>query len=821
MIKNYFFVAIRNFIRHKLYSFIAVAGLAFGLACAILIGLYVQEELSFDAWLSDSQRIFRVDIVMHPQGLEPVNLGGSPIPLGESMAAELPGIAAQTHFTNQSYTVEVNHQRYWEWGVAVGHDFFNVIRLPLVEGDPAKVFEHPDAVVITQATARKYFGDVSPIGKTLLFDGNKARIVTGIVKDLPYNTQFSGNIFIPYQPPPPDAGSNMQVERDFERTSSWIRFPASTYVRLAPGVSQSSIEAQIPQLFARHISTATLASVASVVNRPIKDFISAKVVPLRDVHLTADYHHGMKPGNSLTTVYGLIAIALLILLIAGLNFTNLATARAFLRSREVGLRKAVGARRKQLVVQFLAESVLTATLALVFALATVELLLPAYGNFLGHEVVFDYVRNWRFSMIVVAGTVVVGLLGGIYPALVLSGFSPAAAFRPTAVNPTRSAALRTALVVIQFAISIGLGIAVIVMFAQIKYARQIDLGFNHDNMVMLSLYKSGLTPSAQESLMQTLSRSPDITGVALSSKAPADEGDELSFARALGNPQKLSVQTVSISPGFAAVYGMKLIAGRMLSADRITDRNQGQGIEDGKNVVVDESTARDLGFTPQSAVGKTVEMVFARVTIAGVVRNAHFQGAQAVATPRTVYYYNPDHVNRISIRVKGGSIPDALAVIDNTWRRYAQGTPIQRWFLGDRIDQLYANAERQGIMLSAFVVIAVLISCLGLFGLAAFTAERRTKEIAIRKIFGADSGEIIRLLLRQFTIPVLLANLIAWPVAYFYLQRWLEGYAYRIDLSLIYFFAAGLSALVIAWATVIVHALHVARKKPVAALRYE
>ncbi len=820
MFRNYFVVAIRNFTRHKLYSFINVAGLTIGLACAILIGLYVRDELSFDRWLPDSERLYLVDFTMHPPGQDAVDLGGSPIPLGRSMIAELPGIEAETHLAYQADTIKIGERSFLDFVCIVDPSFFSVIRLPFAAGNPTAVFRNPNTVVLSQTAARKYFGEENPVGKLMVFDNKTTRMVTGVIRDLPYNTQFDGNIFVPYRQPPPAVAANGASQTSFE-TDEWTRFPAKTYVRLAPGVSTKSIATDIPALLLRHFSSQTITSAFSVLGVPIENIFTAKLVPLRDVHLTANIHHGVQQGDSLETVYGFAAIALLIVLTACFNFTNLATARATLRSREVGLRKMLGATRRQLMVQFLAESVMTALIAMILAFAAVEMALPAYGRFLGHAVAFDYFRNWPFTLAVIGTAVAAGLIGGFYPALVISGFRPAAALRPAAGKSSRTGLLRTALVVFQFAVSIGLGIAAIVIFAQINYAREIDLGFDKDNLVAISLEQANLPQAAEENLMRMLADEPDIEGASLSSSVPGDEGDELNFVYIPGRSEKVSVKNVSVSPEFFSIYGIKLVAGRFLSRDFGNDLNHGGGLEDGKNVVIDEYAARAFGFTPRTAIGKRIKLVFAQATVVGVVKNALFQGAQAIGTSPTIYYYNPTHTRRVTVRLKGGHIPEALASLDADWNRFVPDVPVTRWFLDEKLNNLYAGAEKQGVLLAVFVGIAIAIAALGLFGLAAFTVAQRTKEIGIRKVFGARTSEIVRLLLWQFSIPVLAANLVAWPVAYFYLRHWLEGYAYHISLNPLVFLTAGLAALFVAWATVIAHAVAVARRNPIEALRYE
>ena len=815
MFWNYLTSALRNFARHKLYSFINIAGLAVGLACAIFILLFLQDEISFDAWIPDSQNLYRVEMTGHMPGTEPMRLARGPFLLGPTMLAELPEVTGQTRIAPQASTVTFGHRTFSEHVNTVDPDFFKTIKLPLIDGSPANVFTHPDSVVLSQTMARKYFGDVDPMGKLLTFDAAHPLTITGVMRDLPHNTQLDGGIFVPF--------TSKAVRLAESSKNNWFSFQTWTYVQLAPGADPRRVESKIPGVFGRHLSPELASWLHTSVHASIEKFISADAVSFHDVHLKSDRYGGMKPGGSLTTVYGFAAIALLIMLIACFNFTNLATARAMMRAREVGLRKVVGAKRRQLVVQFLGESVLTALVALVVALAIVEILLPVYDGFLGRSIRFEYVGNWELTVVVIAIAVLAGLLGGIYPALVLSGFRPAAALKPAAAAQTGSGFLRNVLVVFQFAISIGLGVATIVVFAQIGHARQLDLGFNQDNMVVVDLSGAGMTPSATDSILHALTSGPSIAGVALSDKVPFQEEDNFTTATIPGNPQSISFRRIVISPEFPVVYGMKVLAGRLLSRDRGKDvsREPGGDISNGTNLIIDASAAHALGFTPESAVGKKVKIQSAQVTIVGVIQDALFHGARTVAVSPAIYYYRPKSLGTLSIRVKSEHVQDGLAFIDATWHRFAPGAAIQRHFLDDSFDKLFAADEKEGAMFGIFVGVAIFIACLGLFGLAAFTAERRNREIGVRKVFGARTRDIVWLLLWQFSIPVLIANVVAWPIAWYYLQHWLEGYAYRIALSPFYFIAAGALALIIAWLTVIGHALRVARANPVHALHYE
>ena len=381
--------------------------------------------------------------------------------------------------------------------------------------------------------------------------------------------------------------------------------------------------------------------------------------------------------------------------------------------------------------------------------------------------------------------------------------------------------VRTILVIFQFAVSIGLAIAAAVIFSQIRFANRLDLGFDRDNIILVSASRADLSQRALESMAREILSLPGVAGVALSNKVPGDGNSPMNLVRLPATGANVQVMTYSVSPDFAAVYGVKLEAGRFASQDRGTDLHHGAGPEDGRNVLIDDHAARAFGFTPDSAVGKTIDLLGGRVTIVGVVHNVLFAGAQAVQVSPTVFYTDPDLYSDMSVRLKAGHIPETLTAIDRIWRRYIPAKPIYSRFVEESLNQLYVDAERQGALLSIFVILAVFIASLGLFGLAAVVVERRTKEMGIRKIVGAKARDIIRLLLWQFSIPVLLANAIAWPVAYYCLRHWLEGYAYRISLNPGYFVAAGFTALFIAWITVFAHAARVARANPIHALRYE
>ncbi|HXR95842.1 MAG TPA: FtsX-like permease family protein [Rhizomicrobium sp.] len=415
-------------------------------------------------------------------------------------------------------------------------------------------------------------------------------------------------------------------------------------------------------------------------------------------------------------------------------------------------------------------------------------------------------------------------MSGIYPALVLSGFRPAFALRASGANPQGSGMVRTTLVVLQFAVSIGLGIAALVMFVQVSFAHGLDLGLKKDGIVIIDWNVPAAAAGAR-SFAEALKTNPGISGVAFSDDIPFSSDDRNFDVHVPGRATAEMFRNVPASPDYIRLYGIRLLAGRLLSENRGEDflsipKLMGQDSAPA-NVLIGASGARRLGYSPDQALGKSFYMHKALVTIVGVVADVRMDGPKS-PVPGIIYYYWPTvSPSYMSVRLSGYHVADTLSFIDHTWHRFAPDTAIKRHFLSDSFEQQFRADEREGAIFGLFVGIAIFIACLGLFGLAAFSTERRTKEIGLRKTFGAKTKDIVWMLLWQFSIPVLAANLIAWPVAYYYLHNWLEGYAYRISLSPLYFVGAGAAALLIAWATVIVHAAHVARANPVHALRYE
>jgi putative ABC transport system permease protein len=824
MIGNYLTIALRNISRHKLHSFINIAGLAVGLACVIFVLLFIRDELSYDKWIPGTQNLYRVEKLYYGQAREAFSIALLPFPMTEVMRNEIPEVTSATRLLYVNMTLFAGDRQFKQRVAEVDPNFFRIVKLPLAKGDPASIFKDPESVVLSESVARKYFGTTDALGKILRTTANcesaddmavcRGRLVplrvTGIMQDIPENSHLDGDMFVP---------NTSITDRLGERVKKdWFTPGGYGYVALAPGARPETVVSKMAPLLDRNIP------LEAGDRRKGSQRYTIHLSRFTDVHLTSGRWRGNeKPSGSWTTLYGVGIVGLLILFVACFNFMNLATAQASLRAREIALRKTHGASRGQLIVQFLGEAVLTALLSLLLALALVEILRPAFERMLQHPIAMRYDGAW---LLLLAGlAVMTGLLSGIYPALVLSGFRPSTILRSGIAGRAGSGRLQAALVVLQFAVSIGLGIAVMVVFNQISFARNIDLGIRKDNFLVVS-GNGLLTLGGREGFVQKLRSNPGILDVAVTDAVPfGTYGIGLTAAQVPGRPDPIALNQLVIGTNTVQLLGMRLVAGRLLSEGRAQDQfdahgGSARGVNEGHNILIDEAAAASFGVTPQQAVGKTIILGTSHVRIVGVLANVKFEGARE--PPRATFYvYDPHSSGSVLIRLRPGTVPQTLSFIDRAWHDFAPTKAMDRWFLDEHLGRFYQADERQGQLFGVFVGIAIFISCLGLFGLAAFTAGRRTREIGIRKAFGARTRDLVFLLLWQFSIPVLIANLIAWPIAWYWLHDWLQGFAYRIALSPLYFAAAGFAALAIAWATIFMHALRVARANPIHALRYE
>ncbi len=824
MLRHYLQMALRGFLRHKLYSFINVAGLAIALACAILILLFVRDQVSYDAWMPGTENLYRLAATFYLPGNVPMSSTGCPFPVLTAVGQKIPQVKAVVHLVAEKMTVIAADRKGYETVTVVDPNFFQVLRVPLLRGAPAQVLQQPESIVVSESMARRYFGDSDPMGKVLRVSGKlidycaphdpscygygvtHPLTVTGVMRDLPHDTQLVADFVVSNRS---QADEVTQTEKDgfWEATLG-----AYGYVELAPGARPAAVLAALDPILDGSVDFKDLGM--RVRGSQAERF---RLIPFRQVHLDNDQYGGMTPGGNRATVYGFAVIAFLIVLVACSNYMNLATARATLREREIAVRKVAGATRAQIALQVLCEAAVMALVALGVALSLAEILLPAYDRFLGEPLRLHYLTDWRLILAMVGGAVGVGLLSGTYPALVLSGFRPAAALKSGGSERSGSGMLRSVLVVSQFAVSIAVGIAAMVVFRQISYARTVDLGFNRDSVVVLRDLIN-LSPAARDSLARILRSGPGIDAAALSDTVPLDLWNSFYLTiRSDQLPTGTSIRFMRAGPTFPQLYGIRLVAGRLLSQSQDLDTPRGSSP---LPVLINSMAAHRLGYLPERAVGQTLATPWGNMRVIGVLDDVTMKGVSGLPEP-SVYLPDGGQATFLSLRVRAAQLPQALHFIETAWRSIAPSVAMDSYFLTDAFNDQFAADEKQGTMFAVFVVVAVLIGCLGLFGLAVFTAERRTKEIGIRKVSGARTNDIMRLMLWRISVPVLAANAVAWPVAYLYLHQWLEHYAYRITLNPVYFLTAGALALVIAWATVYANTLRLARTSPIHALRYE
>jgi putative ABC transport system permease protein len=806
--KNYIKIALRNLRKYKGYSFINIAGLAIGLASCALIMLYVRDELSFDRYHQNAGRIYRVNLDAGIGGTF-VKSATTAAPMAAALVQEFPEVANATRFWQTSRVlISYENNRFYEDFNWADSTVFALFDFPLALGDPRTALAQPNALVISEAMAEKYFGRENPLGKVLRYDNRVDYKVTGVMKNMPRQSHFRFD-FLGSMLTQPQASSPRWVSNSFY-----------TYLLLQPAVTPAQLEAKFPALIRKYVAP----QIQQAIGKSFDEAIAAgakwdyRLQALPEIYLHSYTQHEIGATSDIKYIYILTAIAVFVMLIAAINFMNLATARSANRAKEVGMRKVLGSVRGQLMKQFLSESVLMALLALLIALASSDLLLPLFNNLAGKELTLASGANAIFFLALFGVTLVVGLLAGVYPALVLSAFQPVAVLKGSLRSGAKSPWLRSALVVAQFAISIILLIGTGVVFQQLEYMRNKRLGFNKEQLVVLPI-ETGPAQQRYESFRQELLANPNILAVAASDVVPGRfEGDDA--FRPEGAPQEVvyPLERMRVCHDFLTTFEMEVVSGRGFSRDFVTDTSEA--------VMINETAARRMGMTPESAVGKKLTEVAAASenaitrTIIGVVKDFHIEAMHRPIDP-VVLFMQRDAMWRLSVRIRPENIPATLAFLQEKWQAFEPGYPWRYFFLDEDFGRFFQNEERQSKIFGSFTILAIAIACLGLFGLASFIAEQRTKEIGVRKVLGASVQQIILLLSKDFTKLVAIAFVMAAPAAYFVMNKWLQDFAYRTALPPGIFILAGLSALMIAWLTVSYQAIKAALTNPVESLRYE
>ncbi|THD78287.1 MAG: FtsX-like permease family protein [Phenylobacterium sp.] len=819
MFRNYLAAALRNLARNRLYAAVTIAGLAIGFAAAILIGLYVRDELTYDRSIPGHDRVFLVTETLVLTNSKPIESQVTPPMMLRQLQAEFPEIQYAARLSPPGFPANLRHgdftsseqTMYW-----ADPDFFRVMPLPTVAGSLADALEPSDGVVLTRSMARKYFGQDAPLGQILQIDGQPFH-VTAVIEDLPSNTHLTAEIFASARSPASQIAKYESIDGPLNNT-------LATYVRLRPGAGVVSMDARTASFLATRLPIPNLAELGSV--RRTLHF-----VPLTKIHLTPSTQGAFKPAADPAVIGAIALVGVLIVVVAAINFVTLMTARAARRAVEVGVRKAAGASRRDLIVQFMGEAFLYVLAAAVLAVSLAELLMPAVDALLQRKLALNYLHDPMLALAIAGALLLTALLAGAYPAFVLSAFRPSLVLKGGPGQSTGGSAVRQALVIGQFAVLVGLVLVAVTIARQTRYALNEGMRLNKDQVLLV------FASPCVEPFRDEVRKLPGVRSAACASYEALNLGDNRDAVPVHG--QKIDVSVAPVDFGFLETFGIKPIVGRLFDRARPAD-----GMLDNPAanppVILNESAVRKLGFaSPQAALGRIVtwhgiwddSQRKATFTIPpnrpseviGVVPDFTFGSVRQTILP-TMYSIGrnlPPNSIALVVKLDGSRTPETLAAIDGLWKHFGGGKPILRVFVDRFTMRLYVDTIIQGATVAIAGIIALTVAALGLFALSAYTTERRTKEIGVRKAMGASSGDILKLLLWQFTKPVIWANLIAWPAAWLILRWWLSSFAYHVDVAPWTFAAAGLGALAIAWATVFVHALSVARAKPVTALRYE
>ena len=811
MLRNYLKIAWRNIVGNPLFSTINIVGLSIGLACCIIITLFVRYEMSYDKHWVDADRIYRVTRDFFGNDLELARVAPPIAPLLKQDFAEVED-ATRILATEITLTKDETQFRETQFVLADPNvfDFFN---LEFVSGEPETALDGPLNLVLTERAAQRYFGDEDPIGQVMNIMGQADVTVTAVIRDLPDNTHMEfellGSIEILYSMFGPEA------------LDSWGSNNYFTYIRLPEGYDPANLEAQFNDFLVRHWSENAESSSRLNLQR------------LMDIHLTSNRDSEWRTNGSMATVYTFSAVALFVLLIACINFMNLTTARSTQRAKEVGVRKVVGANRQQLISQFMGESILLTAFAMVLALAIVEIMLPVFSAFLEKPLSLS-LTSADALLILAVSIVVVGVFAGSYPALYLSKFRPADVLKGPA-SGTGSALLRKSLVVLQFATSIALLIATGVVMVQMNYARNSDLGFDKARNLTSDLPFFAEFWETFEPMKVELEAHPDILSVVYSSRVPSMQNNDGQGFIAEGEQVTMenfqAIAVIKTDHEWYDHYDIEFLAGRPFRENELRVAEVTEENPVVRSVaILNESAARRFGWSPDEAIGKVIREPqrreldqFVDSEIVGVIPDIHFSSMH-LEMKATVYGPpNENYGRRISVKLAPGNPDAAIQHFEDTWKKIVPDQPAHWEFLDDRFDALYRSEQRQAQMFGVFSAFAIFVATLGLFGLASFTTERRTKEIGIRKVMGASVKDIVLLLTTDFTKLVLLANLIAWPVAYYFMSNWLNRFAYKAPFAdwAWLFVASALAALAVAWLTIALQASKAATSRPVLALRYE
>jgi len=805
MIKNYFKIAWRNIIRHKGYSGINILGLAIGIAACLLILQYVSFELSYENFHANKERIYRVKQDRYDNGKLSTEWAGGAYAVGNSFKDAIPEIEDYVKLVGNGQVIaEINNQPIKiEKVFFASGSFFKLFTYPLVEGNGKTAFDEPYTAALSETTAKKVFGTTNVVGKAIKLNRNSEYKITAVYKDAPVNSQLKPDILLSYKTFVKMVGPDNNPE------AAWEWDGCLTYLLLRKGVNPAVVEKKFKPVVDKFTAADMKKYNAAVVY---------SLMPLRDIHLYSHFMMEPGPNGDGKTVYLLLGIAIFIVLIAWVNYINLATARAIDRAREVGIRKAIGSQRRQLMVQFLSESAVLNGIALILALLIVIIAIPGFNALSGQQLSWSLFANGSFWLGLITLFVLGVFLSGIYPAFVLSGFRPIEVLKGKLISTNQGALLRKSLVVFQFAASLFLLIGTVTVYKQIQFMREQSLGINIDQTLVVTapvVQTDSTFLQQMNSFKEALKQQTSVRSVTVSTSIPGESvGWNAGGIKLVGTDESTQKQyrVIGVDYDFMKAYGMKLIAGRIFSKDYGTDD---------QSVIFNRKGLEQLGFTkPAEALGKKIDFWGKQYTIAGVTENFHQQSLREAFEP-LIFRLIPDVRGYISIKTNTEQAGQTIEHVKTEWNKFFPGNTFEYFFLDDHFNDQYKADQRFGQVFGLFTTLAILVACMGLFGLASFTTLQRTKEIGIRKVLGASVGGILKLLYREFAMLLLVAFVVAAPIAWFTTYNWQKSYAFRNSIHWTYFVLPFILIIAIALITVSFQTIKAAVANPVKSLRTE
>ncbi|MBX3238543.1 MAG: ABC transporter permease [Chitinophagaceae bacterium] len=808
MIKNYFKIAWRNLLKNKGYSVINILGLSIGMAVCLLIMLFVQHERSYDQYHAHANRIYRADIEIK-FGNNHLDLAVANPNFGETAKNDIAAVEDYARIRwYGGLLIKKGNENIRESHVAYADNaLFSIFSFPFLDGDPKTALTEPNTIVINESIARKYFNSTQVVGKTLTINDKQHRRISGVIKDIPENTHFQFRMFVP------------MFEDEYSKEKTWAGSQNyNTYLLAGVGTNTAHLHAALKKMLEKNLNT----DLQHIIGKSVTefesqgDFFKVSLMPLPDIHLHSNKIGELYGGGNPQYVYVFSAIALFILVIACINFMNLATARMSGRAREVGLRKSIGALRSSLIVQFLSESMLTAVFSMALAVGLALLALPVFNELAGKQMQAAFLTQPTVVLLLAALTGIVGILAGAYPAFYFSAFQPVKVLKGAPGNSFKRSFLRNGLVVFQFAASIVLIVGTIVIYQQMDYIRKKDIGYNREQMLVIN--NTGHLGAHVQSFKDQLLAMAGVKNVTVTGFLPTSyyrSNNSFFPTPGLDTKEAISMQKWDVDENYITTMNMKIIEGRNFDKTMGTDSNA---------VIINEAAAKFLGNKDiLNKLFYTVEDEETRALkvyrVIGVVKDFNFSSLRDEIKPLALLYGS--NTDGITVRLQSKDLPALISQIKDRWTAYSPGLPFEYSFMDEDFNTFYKAEEKTAGIFTAFAVLALFIGCMGLFGLATFTAEQRTKEIGVRKVLGAGVPTIVALLSKDFLKLVFIAIVIAGPVAYYFMSRWLADFAYRIDIEWWVFAVAGSVAVLIALLTVGYQSIKSALMNPVKALRTE